>query len=93
MILDDDPSLKEKAITQKKYIAMFGKFFEFQDQIKKDLANINKVKVFQHVRAKNQPQEQIQDQKAIGFAPGIKKDELEILVDTNHDLVLPPIGD
>lgn len=48
-ILDEDPSLKEKVLTQKKFTDLFWKFFEFQDLVKREIADLPKLRKFQQV--------------------------------------------
>jgi len=51
--LDDDPYLKENVLTEKKYMDLYWKFFEFQDELKKELSELPKLRKFAKPSFKN----------------------------------------
>lgn len=45
-ILDENPVLKTKVLTQKKFTDLFWKFFEFQEEVKKEIDDLPKLRKF-----------------------------------------------
>lgn len=46
-ILDEEPRLRENILTQKKFMDLFWKFFEFQEEVKREIADLPRLRKYQ----------------------------------------------